>query len=195
MNDKTIAVYGAAYPSGLTERDERDRYDASARFIGKHLATNGYTILTGACAAGGTATLTTEALKHGGKVVGVLPIGVFEEKDVYEGIEIVWESDFGRRLDYYAAHADAHIALPGGIGTINEIMYIMAMSRCSVISVPTLLISTMGYYTPLLKQFERMRLHGWRFDSYDRATLEALESENYILIGELDDWLKQRDIV
>lgn len=126
-------------------------YAQQARRLGELLATNDTTLVYGGGAVGSMGALADGALSAGGEVVGVLP----EFMD-----EIEWGHttltrmhlvpDMHTRKRAMLDSVDAAVALPGGCGTLEELLEAITWKRLSLFHRPIVIVNTRDYFTPLL---------------------------------------------
>lgn len=142
------------YCSSSDQVDES--YTIAARELGKCLAQNGYTLVFGGGRIGLMGALSTAAQNHGGRVVGVIlkefhDLGVSDpgvsEMEVYK--------DMRSRKAGLERAGDAYVALPGGLGTFEEITEILSFKQLGFHNKPIVFVNTNGYFDHLLKQFEK----------------------------------------
>lgn len=127
----------------------------AARALGRAIADRGDLLLYG----GGLTGLMGECARtvhlHGGRVIGVIPKALNEKGIVYEACdELVVTEDMRTRKAAMDARSDAFIALPGGFGTIEEIMEIITLKQLRYHNKPIVILNIDGYYDALLKQLE-----------------------------------------
>ena len=101
------------------------------------------------------------ALAKGGTVVGVIPTFFSEEIILSQPVtQLVRVSSLAERKAYLLSHSDAFIALPGGIGTLDEVTEVMVANQIQQLNKPMLLLNLDGYYDPFLLQLERFKADG-----------------------------------
>jgi len=131
-------------------------YMDAARELGGVLAREGWGVVYGAGGAGLMGQLADGALAAGGRVFGVIPGFMVEmewgRQDLTE-VEVV--DTMHRRKARMLERADAVVALPGGCGTLEELLEAITWKRLGLFSGPILLVNTNGYYTPLMEQLHR----------------------------------------
>jgi uncharacterized protein (TIGR00730 family) len=131
------------------------RYFDAAAELGGALATRGDTLLFGGGLTGLMGACARAVHQNGGTVVGVIPCALNEKGIVYESCdELVVTDTMRARKAEMDARSDAFVALPGGFGTIEEVMEIITLKQLRYHDKPVVLLNIGGYYAPLLGQFE-----------------------------------------
>ena len=139
-----ICVYAAS-----SDALERVYFDAAYE-LGRLLAGGGHRLIFGGGASGLMGACARGALENGGDALGVAP-RFFDEPGVLfkEGCSFFFTETMARRKSYMAEHADAFIALPGGIGTYEEFFETLTLKQLGQHDKPMALLNTLGYYRPL----------------------------------------------
>jgi len=131
-------------------------YLEAAERLGRELARNGATIIYGGGAVGSMGALAAGALAEGGKVIGVIPRFMKEldwgNKDISE-LRLVGDIQERKRLMIQDAHAV--VALPGGSGTLDELLEAVSLKRLALFLGPIVVLNTRSYFDPLLRALER----------------------------------------
>jgi uncharacterized protein (TIGR00730 family) len=123
----------------------------SARVLGVEIARRGLTLVYGAGNVGLMGTLADAALAEGGKVVGVIPQSLVEWEVAHDRLtERHIVRSMHERKAMMADRADAFIALPGGLGTFEELFEILTWAQLGLHRKPFGLLNVAGYYNPLL---------------------------------------------
>lgn len=129
--------------------------DAAAK-LGRLLARKGIGCVCGAGRTGLMGALADGCLAKGGTVTGVIPHFMVELGWGHEHLSHVEETeDMHKRKERMAALSDAAVALPGGCGTMEELMEIITWKQLGLYSKPVIIVNTRGYYTPLLQMLEQ----------------------------------------
>lgn len=132
-------------------------YLAAATDLGRTLAEAGLTILYGGGAVGLMGALADAALAAGGRVVGVRPRFMSELESPHPGAtDMVWTQTMHQRKQWLCDRADAFVALPGAIGTLDELIETITWRRLGLHSKPICILNVDGFFDPLLQQFERL---------------------------------------
>lgn len=126
------------------------------------MARRDLTLIYGGGAVGLMGALAGAVHQNGGRVVGVLPEFMHARGLAYQDAdEIVVTSGMRERKAVMEARADAFVGLPGGFGTLEEILEILTFKQLELHTKPIVLLNTQGFYDNLLQLFER--LYGERF--------------------------------
>ncbi len=143
--DTNIAIFCAS------SEGNRPLYLDVAREMGRALAARGYGTVYGGAQVGMMGALANAAMEAGGKVIGVIP-------HVLEKVEITHRNltelhvvpNMHERKALIASRSDAFIALPGGLGTFEEIFEVMTWAQLRIHAKPCLFLNAGGYYDKLL---------------------------------------------
>ncbi len=142
-------------------------YFKSAKELGKQIALRGDTMLFGGGLLGLMGTTAKSVHQNNGKVIGVIPKALNLPGVVYESCdELIVTEGLRERKAAMDSNSDAFIALPGGYGTLEEILEIITLKQLGYHNKPVVLLNTNGFYGRLLMQFEQiMEQHFARSDS------------------------------
>ncbi|HND23494.1 MAG TPA: TIGR00730 family Rossman fold protein [Zoogloea sp.] len=147
---KRICVFCGSRPGS------RPEYRAAAEFLGTTLAERGIELVYGGGNVGLMGVVADACLAAGGRVVGVIPRALLDWEVGHEGLtrlEVV--DSMHTRKARMAELADGFIALPGGLGTFEELFEILTWAQLGFHAKPVGLLDTAGYYLPLLQMIER----------------------------------------
>lgn len=149
-----------------------DRIAAAARELGRRIAQEGHTLVYGGSNLGLMGVVSGTALENGGRVVGVIPT-LFSEDIIRSQTvtELVRVRSMAERKEYILEVCDAFVALPGGIGTIDEVSEVMVMNQLQIVDgkrvldgtyrqKPMILLNVDGYYNPFLEQLRLVKEEG-----------------------------------
>jgi len=129
----------------------RDSYKKAARDLGRILAEKEITLIYGGSNVGLMAIIADEALKHGGKVIGVMPDSLIEKEVAHEGLtEFVRVESMSLRKEVMMNMSDGFIAMPGGVGTLDELFEVMSWNQLGLMKKPMALLNTDQYWNLLL---------------------------------------------
>lgn len=135
-----------------------EEYAKAASAFGVVCAQRGLGIIYGGGSVGLMGILADSALDAGGEVIGVIPRSMIAEERAHHGLtELIAVESMHERKRCMAALADAFVALPGGIGTIEEVIEIFTWLQLGLHLKPVGLLNTSGFYDLLLRFLEHMR--------------------------------------
>ena len=150
---RNVTVYAAS------SRNSPERFLAAGRAVGRGLAERGHVLIYGGASVGVMGALAAGALEAGGRVEGVI---LDEFSSVAHGqlhsLETV--TDMRSRKAGLADRGDAYIALPGALGTLEEVSEILVERQLSFHRKPILLLNLDGFWDHLLAFFDRMAADG-----------------------------------
>lgn len=145
MEIKALAVYCGSSPGLLPE------YKEAAAAFGALLAREGITLVYGGGNVGLMGAVADGALKSGGKVVGVIPRILVEKELGHRGVTEFYPVDtMHQRKQKMADLADGFVALPGGIGTLEEIFEVLTWNQLHIHEKPCAFLNVAGYYDKLV---------------------------------------------
>ncbi len=140
----------------------RPEYSAAAQALGQALVAAGIELVYGGASVGLMGIVARTVLAGGGRVTGVIP-RLLAEKEValtsLDDLRIV--DSMHERKALMAELADGFIALPGGIGTIEEFVEVLTWAQLGIHSKPCGLLNSAGYYDRLLGFFDHMLEQGF----------------------------------
>jgi uncharacterized protein (TIGR00730 family) len=131
-------------------------YARAAVSLGAELARRGQRLVYGGGDVGMMGTLARSVLAAGGKVTGVIPRKLYELVDHVELTELVVAADMHARKARMYEASDAFVALPGGIGTLDELFEAWTWRCIGYHDKPVGILDVGGYYAPLLDFLRRM---------------------------------------
>jgi uncharacterized protein (TIGR00730 family) len=139
-----------------------DRLDAKylnlAGELGTRLVAEGWDLVFGGGRTGMMGAVARAVKQAGGRVVGVIPEFIKVRELAYdEADELVTVITMRERKLLLETRADAFVALPGGWGTLEEIVEILTLRQLNVVRKPCVLLNYEGFYDPLLQLFDRMQ--------------------------------------
>jgi len=133
------------------------RYRDAARTLGALLARSGVALVYGGGSVGLMGELADAALAHGGRVIGVIPAGLFAREVSHTGLTELREvASMHERKQLMYDLSDGFVALPGGLGTLEELAEVATWSQLGLHSKPVVLLNVDGFWGPLVAQLDRM---------------------------------------
>jgi hypothetical protein len=132
-------------------------YGAIASILGTLLAREGIDVVFGGGGIGLMGKLADAVLENGGKITGVIPAFMKEEGWGHNGLtDMIITPDMSERKKRMFSMSDAVVALPGGIGTLEELTEAITLKQLSLFDGPIIILNTLGYYDSLLKFIDQM---------------------------------------
>ena len=134
-----------------------DVYLDAAASLGRHLAQSGIGVVYGGTHKGLMGALADAALSEGGHVHGVITERLHAKGHLHDGLSMheIWPT-MKERKHRMMELADAFIALPGGIGTLEEFMEVWTLNQLGEFDKPAGLFSVNGYYDPFMGFIDHM---------------------------------------
>lgn len=145
-----ICVYCAA------NREIDKSYFIATELLAKELAHRQIGVVYGGGAVGLMGKLADTILENGGKIKGIIPRFMYDLGWAHKGVTdmIVTESMHERKAKYLE-NIDAIIALPGGSGTLEELLEVITLKQLGQFSKPIVILNTDGFYDPLKEMFTK----------------------------------------
>jgi cytokinin riboside 5'-monophosphate phosphoribohydrolase len=133
----------------------------TARQLGQELGRRGHRLIYGGTPIGLMGVVARAVQASGGPVVGIVPRGLFDHLIVDESaIELVVAHTLAERKAEMVARADAFIVLPGGYGTLEELVEVLALRQLGLHTRPVVLINVGNFWRPFLQQTRHMAVLG-----------------------------------
>jgi uncharacterized protein (TIGR00730 family) len=149
---RTICVYCGSGPG------TNPRFIESAIALGKTLAENGIRLVYGGGSIGLMGAVATSVLDHGGTVTGIIPDFLTARENALKRVqEMIVTPDMHERKRLMFERSDAFVALPGGVGTLEELVEQLTWQQLGRHTKPVLLANIDGFWEPLLALLAHMR--------------------------------------
>jgi uncharacterized protein (TIGR00730 family) len=175
---KNVCVYSAS------STKIAPAYFATAEELGRLLAMRGINLINGAGSIGLMAATSNAALAAGGSVTGVIPRFMVEQGWNHTGLtQLVETETMHERKQLMAEMSDGVIALPGGCGTMEELLEIITWKQLGLYLKPIVILNVNGFYNPLLEMLQQAidenfmrREHGsiWQVATTAEEAIELL---------------------
>jgi len=137
-------------------------YGQQAKKLGAFLAQKNIEIVFGGGKFGMMGSIADAALEKGGKVIGVIPDFLKLEEIEHTGItQMITSENMSDRKVIISKMVDGYIALPGGFGTLDELMEALTLGQLHIEQKPIALLNTKGFFDPLIAQFDLMVKEGF----------------------------------
>lgn len=152
-----------------------------AEALGRSLAERGIDLVYGGASVGLMGAVADAALAAGGRVVGVIPHGLFTREVAHRGLTELHEvGSMHERKALMYDRSDAFVALPGGFGTLDELFEAVTWSQLGLHAKPAALLDVDGFWEPLVAQLDRM-VEGGLLRPQNRALLSVHRSASEVL--------------
>jgi uncharacterized protein (TIGR00730 family) len=149
---KTVCVYCGSGPG------TNPRFVETAIALGRALAENGIRLVYGGGSIGLMGAIATSVLDHGGTVTGIIPDFLTTRENALTRVqEMIVTPDMHERKRLMFERSDAFVALPGGIGTLEELVEQLTWQQLGRHSKPILIANIDGFWEPLLALLTHMR--------------------------------------
>lgn len=150
LKGKYICVFGASSPK------TKEAYKHAAYELGRLIGENAIGSVSGAGRAGLMASVIEGTLAGGGKAVGVIPQFMVDNNWHHPNLsKTIVTDDMHQRKQTMASRCDAVIALPGGVGTFEELLEVITWKQLGIFHKPIVILNIDGYYDSLLSLFHK----------------------------------------
>jgi uncharacterized protein (TIGR00730 family) len=149
---RTVCVYCGSGPG------TNPRFMEAARALGKVFAENDVRLVYGGGSLGMMGAVASSVLDHGGRVTGIIPDFLTTRENALTRVqELIVTPDMHERKRLMFEHSDAFVAMPGGVGTLEELVEQLTWKQLGRHAKPVLLANVDGFWEPLLALFTHMR--------------------------------------
>jgi uncharacterized protein (TIGR00730 family) len=176
---RRVCVFCGSSPGG------RAAYAEATAELARVLVDDGLGIVYGGADVGLMATLADTALAAGGEVIGVIPRALVEKEIAHNGLsDLRMVDSMHERKALMADLSDAFVALPGGLGTLEELLEIYTWAQLGLHQKPCALLDVEGYYARLADFLEHVVEE--RFLREDHRAMLIVEREPRTLLERLN---------
>jgi len=162
-------------------------YVEAARALGWTLAERGIDLVYGGGHVGLMGAVADATLDAGGDVYGVMPQALVDREIAHEGVtELVVVDSMHERKARMADLADGFVALPGGFGTLEELMEVLTWAQLGFHRDPCGLLDVGGYYASLVDFFDHQVEEG--FVSADHRRMVVVTADAEVLLDRFADY-------
>jgi uncharacterized protein (TIGR00730 family) len=149
FDSKQICVFCGANPGN------DPAFADTAELLGRQIATAGHGVVYGGGRVGLMGILADAAMAVGGDVVGFIPQALVDREVGHDGLtDLVVTDSMHARKAAMADRADGFIALPGGYGTLDEVLEILTWNQIGSIAKPVVFLDVDGYFASLFRFFD-----------------------------------------
>ena len=158
----SVCVYCGSSPGRVPA------YMEQASQLGSELAANGIELVYGGGGAGLMGAVARGALAAGGRVTGIIPEFLIQQERMLDGVnELVVTQNMHERKMSMFERSDAFVALPGGIGTLEELVEISTWLQLGQHAKPIVMVNVDGFWDPLLTLLDHMRSEAFLRAGFD----------------------------
>lgn len=145
-----ISEKGKICVFAASSKTSGDEFMAEAYKLGQLMASRGWKCIQGGGSTGLMAALADAMIEHGGHVTGVIPKFMVDNGWLNPRLsEVIVTADMHQRKEMMIQQAQAIIALPGGLGTLEELLEVLTWRQLGLLTMPIVLLNTGGFFEPL----------------------------------------------
>lgn len=182
---KKICVYSG---SNIGSRLE---YKEGSKILGEILAKNEIELVYGGSKIGLMGVIANEVLKNNGKVTGIMPNGLFSKEMVHENLtNLIEVKNMHERKQTMSELSDGFIALPGGLGTFEELFEVFSWAQLGIHKKPIGLLNTSNFFDPLLNMLQNTSVEGFMNES--NIKLISVSDTPSLLIEKMKNYIPQK---
>ena len=167
-----------------------NEYAIAAANLGMLLARAKIEVVYGGGGIGLMGKLADAVLENGGRITGVIPSFMKDEGWDHRGVsEMIITSDMGERKKQMFTLADAVVALPGGVGTLEELTEAMTLKQLGLYQGPIIILNTMNFYKSFIEFMEHMIAGNFlRYEHKGMWEVAGTVEEVMDLLGKKNGW-------
>jgi uncharacterized protein (TIGR00730 family) len=168
----------------------RREYAYTARELGRELLARGYGLVYGGGKVGLMAVIADAVLDRGGHVTGVIPSSLVSKEVAHQGLsDLRIVQSMHERKAVMAELSDGFIAMPGGIGTMEEFFEVLSWAQLGLHDKPCGLLNVSGYYDRLVEFLDHALAEG--FIKPKHRALLIVEEEPVALLDHFEQFLRE----
>jgi uncharacterized protein (TIGR00730 family) len=167
-------------------------YAKAASNLGSLLATSGMDVVYGGGGIGLMGKLADAVVENGGNITGVIPSFMKDEGWDHSAVKrMIITDDMAERKKQMFAMADSIVALPGGVGTLEELTEAMTLKQLGLYHGPIILLNTLNFYNSFIEFLDHMIAgHFLRSEHKGMWEIASTVEEVMVLLKEHEDWHK-----
>jgi uncharacterized protein (TIGR00730 family) len=172
---KSICVYCG---SGL---GADPAHEEAARILGRAMAAADIRLVYGGGSVGLMGTVARTVLEAGGAVTGIIPAFLRNREHPMDGLtDLIVTEDMHQRKMLMFEHANAFVALPGGVGTLEELVEQLTWAQLGRHRKPVLVANIHGFWDPLIALLDQMRREAFIRAEFEISCLVAKKAEDIV---------------
>ena len=161
----------------------KKEYSDAANHVGEYFVKNNIELIYGGADVGLMKILADVVLAGGKKVIGVMPHMLIEKEVEHKGItQLIEVSSMAERKEKLIEISDGFIAMPGGIGTLDELVEVLIMNQLRISDKPIGILNVEGYFDNLLQFFN---------DTVDSGFVREEHRDNLIVSDSIEDLIEK----
>ena len=142
---ETVCIFCGSRPGHASA------FASAATAFGRAVARRGLTLVYGGAKVGLMGTVADAALAEGGRVVGIIPRSLVSKEVAHDGLsELFLTETMAERKERMVALSDAFVALPGGLGTYDELFETLTLAQLGIHDKPNALFDVAGFFRPVV---------------------------------------------
>jgi uncharacterized protein (TIGR00730 family) len=175
---RSVCVYCGSSPG------RGQRYVEAGQVLGRSIAQAGLRLIYGGGTKGIMGAVADGAIRGGGKVTGIIPRFLISKEATESALErldqLIVTQNMHERKHRMFEESDAFVALPGGIGTVEEIVEIMTWAQLGHHRKPIVFANVDGFWNPMLELLDHMRAEGFIHTSHLVKPIVVAEPEQVV---------------
>jgi uncharacterized protein (TIGR00730 family) len=175
---RSVCVYCGSSPG------RGQRYVEAGQVLGRSIAQAGLRLIYGGGTKGIMGAVADGAIRGGGKVTGIIPRFLISKEATESALErldqLIVTQNMHERKHSMFEESDAFVALPGGIGTVEEIVEIMTWAQLGHHRKPIVFANVDGFWNPMLELLDHMRAEGFIHTSHLVKPIVVAEPEQVV---------------
>ena len=195
MSEKNIQIRSVCVYCGSQPGRDQSFMDAG-RILGKSIAENHLNLVYGGGTKGIMGAVASGVLSHGGRVTGIIPEFLMDMEATRHSLgqlsELIITPDMHERKHKMFERSDAFVTLPGGIGTLEEIVEVMTWAQLGRHRKPIVLVNINGFWDPLMKLIHHMADSGFIHTAHLVQPL-VIDAADEVVPALLAHWAGQVD--
>lgn len=145
------------------------KYFDQATLLGQRLAKKKHTLIYGGGKVGLMGEIASTIKKNQGKVIGIIPKDLQEKELAFkEADELIITKDMRERKKEMEEKSKGFIALPGGFGTLEELLEIITLKQLNFMNKPIVILNVDNFYDNMIKQFDLFYKENFAYDKFNK---------------------------
>lgn len=181
---KRLCVFCGSNPG------KRPEYEQAAEELGALLAAAGINLVYGGGSVGLMGRTASKVIEAGGEATGVIPAYINRKISALPGVRLIETATMHERKQKMYDLSDAFLALPGGIGTLEELAEVYTWSQLGYHRKPVGLLNTAGFYDHFLAFLDSMTTEGFLNETHRKSLVSATKPRKIISLLESVEYIE-----